>query len=61
MSCWQLKVGKKHEVFLTTAMGFVRYSLNDVVNNKRDLTLLLKRRRVQTPEVDGFLGQPGKH
>lgn len=31
MSCWQLEVGKKYEVFLTTAMGFVRYRLNDVV------------------------------
>lgn len=31
ISCWQLEVGKKYEVFLTTAMGFVRYRLKDVV------------------------------
>lgn len=29
--CWQLEQGKKYEVFLTTAMGFVRYQLKDVV------------------------------
>jgi hypothetical protein len=31
LSCWQLEPGKKYEVFLTTAMGFVRYRLKDVV------------------------------
>lgn len=29
--CWQLEPGKKYEIFLTTAMGFVRYRLKDVV------------------------------
>lgn len=28
---WELEVGKNYEVFLTTAMGFVRYRLRDVV------------------------------
>lgn len=28
---WNLIVGKKYEVFLTTAMGFVRYRLQDIV------------------------------
>lgn len=28
---WDLEVGKRYEVFLTTAMGFVRYQLKDVV------------------------------
>ncbi|TAL59981.1 MAG: GH3 auxin-responsive promoter [Legionella sp.] len=28
---WELDVGKKYEVFLTTAMGFVRYRLRDIV------------------------------
>lgn len=31
MACTQLESGKKYEVFLTTAMGFVRYRLKDVV------------------------------
>jgi|GEM_PF-2406220 len=31
LSCAQLALGKKYEVFLTTAMGFVRYRLKDVV------------------------------
>lgn len=29
--CWKLVPGKKYEVFLTTAMGFVRYRLKDIV------------------------------
>ncbi len=28
---WELDVGKNYEVFLTTAMGFVRYQLKDIV------------------------------
>jgi hypothetical protein len=28
---WELEVGKEYEVFLTTAMGFVRYRIGDVV------------------------------
>lgn len=32
---WQLEVGKDYEVFLTTAMGFVRYRLYDVVRCTR--------------------------
>ncbi|WP_298627273.1 GH3 auxin-responsive promoter family protein [uncultured Legionella sp.] len=31
IQCWELEVGKKYEVFLTTAMGFVRYQLKDIV------------------------------
>lgn len=31
LQCWELEVGKKYEVFLTTAMGFVRYRLKDIV------------------------------
>jgi hypothetical protein len=31
LQCWELEVGKKYEIFLTTAMGFVRYQLKDVV------------------------------
>lgn len=31
IQCWELEVGKRYEVFLTTAMGFVRYRLKDVV------------------------------
>lgn len=31
VQAWELEVGKKYEVFLTTAMGFVRYQLKDVV------------------------------
>lgn len=31
LQSWELEVGKKYEVFLTTAMGFVRYQLKDVV------------------------------
>lgn len=31
LQCWELEVGKQYEVFLTTAMGFVRYQLKDVV------------------------------
>ncbi|MCL9684716.1 GH3 family domain-containing protein [Legionella maioricensis] len=31
LQCWELEVGKRYEVFLTTAMGFVRYRLKDIV------------------------------
>ncbi|HGT2641592.1 TPA: GH3 auxin-responsive promoter family protein [Legionella pneumophila] len=31
LQCWELEVGKKYEVFLTTAMGFIRYRLKDIV------------------------------
>lgn len=31
LQCWELEPGKHYEVFLTTAMGFVRYQLKDVV------------------------------
>jgi hypothetical protein len=31
LQCWELDVGKQYEVFLTTAMGFVRYQLKDIV------------------------------
>jgi hypothetical protein len=31
LQSWQLKPGEKYEIFLTTAMGFVRYRLKDVV------------------------------
>ena len=31
LHCWQLEVGTNYEVFLTTAMGFVRYQLKDIV------------------------------
>lgn len=31
IQCWELEVGKNYEVFLTTAMGFVRYQLKDIV------------------------------
>ncbi|KGP63966.1 GH3 auxin-responsive promoter [Legionella norrlandica] len=31
LQCWELEVGKQYEVFLTTAMGFVRYRLRDIV------------------------------
>ncbi|MCW8400776.1 GH3 auxin-responsive promoter family protein [Legionella sp. PATHC038] len=31
LQCWELEPGKKYEIFLTTAMGFIRYQLKDVV------------------------------
>lgn len=31
LQSWELDIGKKYEVFLTTAMGFVRYRLKDIV------------------------------
>lgn len=31
LQSWQLEIGKKYEVFLTTAMGFVRYRLKDII------------------------------
>ncbi len=31
LQSWEIEKGKKYEVFLTTAMGFVRYQLKDVV------------------------------
>jgi len=31
LQSWQLKEGERYEVFLTTAMGFVRYQLKDIV------------------------------
>ena len=31
LQCWELEVGKNYEVFLTTAMGFIRYQLKDIV------------------------------
>lgn len=31
LPCWKLEVGKRYEVFLTTAMGFIRYRLKDIV------------------------------
>lgn len=31
LQSWDLEVGKNYEVFLTTAMGFVRYRLKDIV------------------------------
>lgn len=31
LQCWELEVGKNYEVFLTTAMGFVRYQIKDIV------------------------------
>lgn len=31
LPAWQLEPGKNYEVFLTTAMGFVRYQLQDIV------------------------------
>lgn len=31
LPCWALNVGSRYEVFLTTAMGFVRYRLKDTV------------------------------
>lgn len=31
LQCWELEIGRKYEIFLTTAMGFVRYHLKDIV------------------------------
>ncbi|KTD74626.1 GH3 family domain-containing protein [Legionella waltersii] len=31
LQCWELDPGKKYEIFITTAMGFVRYRLKDIV------------------------------
>ncbi|WP_133128309.1 GH3 family domain-containing protein [Legionella nagasakiensis] len=31
LQSWELKQGKQYEIFLTTAMGFVRYQLKDIV------------------------------
>ncbi|WP_347572229.1 GH3 auxin-responsive promoter family protein [Legionella sp.] len=50
---WELKQGKNYEVFLTTAMGFVRYQLNDVVkcvgflNKAPRLTFCYKAQQLQ--------------
>lgn len=50
---WELEIGKNYEVFLTTAMGFVRYQLNDVVqcidflNKSPRLTFCYKAQQLQ--------------
>jgi hypothetical protein len=53
LQSWELELGKNYEIFLTTAMGFVRYQLNDVVkcvgflNKAPRLTFCYKAQQLQ--------------
>ena len=62
VQCWELEVGKNYEVFLTTAMGFVRYQLKDIVKctgffNKAPKLVFCYKTQLLKLESCGITGQ----